>query len=150
MSQLPNAIAKRDLLFGAKKATAEEWKSMAAAFEGADWTSDAADFRAQALDKEALRALRTQARDEGNSFLFLKTSRLLAEEDLPGLLQCALNAEEQGKIRYAIRAHEKLENKEELIRLRALVSEDGDIVAEAESQVFIPPSEEDIIEEENE
>lgn len=148
LRDLPNAIAKRDLLFGAKKATPEEWKAMATAFEQADWLSDAADFSNQSQNNETLKKIRSLAQDEGNSFLFMKASRFLGEEDTVGLLACAQKAESLGKIRYALKAYEKLERKEDYDRVKSLVAQDGDIQAEEESKVFIPPSEDEITEEE--
>jgi len=147
LRNLPDAIAKRDILFNAKKTTATQLADLAKAFEDAGWLSDAADFWNQTQNKDALRKLRQGTIEEGNTFLFLKTTRYLGEEDNEALLKCTQAAEKLGKNRYAIKGYEKLERTEDLERVRALVANDGDIIAEAESKVFIPLAEDEIADE---
>ncbi len=147
MRKLPDAIAKRDILFNAKKTSVAQLSDLAKTFEASGWVSDAADFWNQAQDKEALRRLRTETIEEGNTFLFLKISRLLGEDDNETLLKCTLAAEKSGKNRYAIKGYDKLEMATDADRIRALVANDGDIIAEMESKVFIPPAEDEIAEE---
>lgn len=148
ISQLPNAIAKRDFLFGVKKAATEEWKRMGEDFKSADWIYDSVDFLAQAQDMSALKALEPQVVDEGNTFLLQKIYRALGVHELGDhekrqLLKCSEQAAALGKTRYAIKGFERLDMTDRAERLRATVATDGDIVAEAEAKVFIPPSEEE-------
>lgn len=151
MRKLPDAIAKRDLLY-VKKASVNEavLVDYAQSFVEAGWFSDAADFANQAKNKEVLMALRQKSVAEGNSFLFLKLHRLIGDESLPTaeLLRCAQRAEELGKFRYAIKAYERLENTAEAERVAALIATDGDRISEAESKVFIPTGQDEIAEEE--
>lgn len=152
MKKLPDAIAKRDLLFAKKTPAIEsELASYGQAFEEASWLSDATDFFSQTKDKAALQRLRQKSIAEGNSFLFLKAQRFLGEEDFPkaDLLECARQAEKLGKIRYAIKAYERLEDNAEVARLSALIATDGDRISEAESKVFIPVGQDEIQDDES-
>lgn len=102
---------------------------------------------AYSKDSQGLEKIRGLAVEEGNTFLFLKISRLLDEgEAKDSLLTCALNAEKAGKIRYAMKAYEKLGNIDKVEELRATVATDGDIIAEAEQSVFIPETEDEFLE----
>ena len=108
LSTIPGPIQKRDILYGVKKAPAEYLASLAKKFEDLGWHSDAADFLAHASDKAGLARLRAAAIEEGDTFLLFKIQRLLGEGEIPEdqLKKCALAAEQAGKIRHAIRAHE--------------------------------------------
>ncbi len=152
--QLPNAIQKRDLLFGVRTANAQEWKKGAEQFLGADWIYDGVDFLTQAGDKTSLESLYKQVCSEGNTFLLQKIFRALGITELGDaekklLADCSRAAESQGKLRYAMKGFERLGETTEVERIRALVATDGDIVAEAQSEVFIPPISEEEDEEEN-
>lgn len=152
MKKLPDAIAKRDLLFAKKTPAVEsELAAFGQALEESSWLSDAADFFSQSKDKAALQRLRQKSVAEGNSFLFLKAQRLLGDEDFPKaeLLECARQAEKQGKIRYAIKAYERLEDNAEAARLSVLIAGDGDRISEAESKVFIPAGQDEIKDDES-
>ena len=146
MSEIPGPILKRDILFGVKKTTASELQTLAKTLESAEWLSDALDFFDRAKDESAVRAIRQKSVQEGNVFLFLKCSRLLADGDAGNadLLKCGENAESQGKFRYALKAYEKLELADRVETIRALVAQDGDMLAEA--TVFIPENEEEFLE----
>lgn len=137
MSQLPNAISKRDLLHGAKISTHVQ---TAQKFEAAGWFSDAIDFYNKGEDRAALLRLQQVAAAEGNAFLVLKVARLLkqAEGELQAVKAVAERAEELGMIRYAISAYEKLKNDAKVRELRESVRTDGDIVLEDAVDVFIP------------
>lgn len=137
MSLLPNAIAKRDLLHGAKNSTHVQ---TAQKFEAEGWLSDAIDFYLKGDDVASLQRLQQMAAAEGNAFLVLKVARLLrqSESDLGAVNAVAQKAEELGMIRYAIAAYEKLENDGKVRELRESVKDDGDIVLEDAVDVFIP------------
>lgn len=151
MSDLLDAIQKRDLLFGAKSATRDQWSKQGQAFQKAGWDYDAIDFLTQAQDKAGLESLRDKAIAEGDVFLFLKTSRYLGESGAFNelLRRCAEKAESAGKTRYAIKGFEKIGDEAAVQRLQALIANDGDSLAAQEAQVFIPSSEEDLEDEEN-
>ena len=146
-TSLPHAIVKRDMLFGVKRPTQQEWKAYADKFLAAGWTYDAVDFLTQAGDNQTLRSLRDRLIPEGDVFLFLKIQRSLGIIDMDAaeqalLRQCSEKAEELGKNRYAMKGFEKLGDQARVEKIRALVSGDGDILAAAETEVFIPPTEE--------
>jgi len=144
LAKLPDAIFKRDVLFGARKASQAELVSLAKDFEGEGWLSDAVDFLTQAKDDAGLRRLRGQSIEEGDVFLFLKISRSLGDTEAvqADLRRCADKAAALGKVRYAIKGLEKAGFEAEAETLRATVAEDGDIKAEAEAKkVFIPEHE---------
>lgn len=139
-SSLPDAIKKRDILH-AGKTDSEQLKKLAQDFESAGGVSDAIDFYAMAKDTDSLKNLRARAAEEGNTFLILKISKFLTDDKVgleSDLLTAAKKAEELGKIRYAIKAYERLEQNEKAESLRQTIANDGDIRAELESRVFIP------------
>lgn len=148
MSQIPGPIEKRDILYGVKKLSTTESAKLVETLFHEGWLSDSADFMAYSKDLSGLEKIRSRAVEEGNSFLFLKVSRLLEEAEVPkdSLLACAINAEKSGKIRYAMKAYEKLGNVDKVEELRATIATDGDIIAEAEQSVFIPETEEEFLE----
>jgi len=138
---LPTAIEKRDILYGAVKVSTDKLKAMGNDFLKAGWYSDAADFFGQAGDRDSIGKLSEKALEDGDTFLLLKTARLLGDADsiTAALERCALRAESLGKVRYAIRAYDQLGNVEKAKALREQVAQDGDIIAEAEAaKVFIP------------
>lgn len=139
-SSLPDAIKKRDMIHSSKPDEVA-LKALGEAFESAGGLSDAIDFYAQIKDGQALKRLRAKAAEEGNSFLILKIAKYLAEDKAgldEDLLKCARQAEAQGKIRYAIKAYERLEMTQEAEKLRERISEDADVQAELQNRVFIP------------
>ena len=146
MSQIPGPIQKRDILFGVKKASPSQLSEIASELETLGWISDAADFYKRAESTEALEKLKQAAILEGNTFLLTKICRFLGSTDsMQGFLrECARNAEGQQKFRYALKAYELLEDVDNSERIRALISTDADIVAEAQTSVFIPQSEDAI------
>jgi hypothetical protein len=152
LSELPTAIQKRDILYGVRKMSPEQLSTLGASFEKAGWLSDAADFYSQAKNETALKAMRDRAVQEGDVFLFLKISRSLHESEVPEalLLSCAEKAEQMGKNRYALKGYERLGRADKVEQIHALIANDGDIVAEAEATVFIPASEEEVEESDEE
>ncbi|MBS1984250.1 MAG: hypothetical protein JST16_08760 [Bdellovibrionales bacterium] len=154
-TSLPNAVAKRDLLFGVKKAESSEWKAWGDKFVGADWLYDGIDFLARTNDRASLLPIRQKAVTEGNVFLFLKIMRALDIADLDAettalLKTCAENAEKAGMVRYAIKGFERLGDTERAEKLRQTIASDGDILAEAAAKVFIPPTGADDLEDSDE
>jgi hypothetical protein len=137
LSNLPSAIAKRDLLHGAKNSSHAQ---TAQKFESEGWISDAIDFYNKAEDRASLLRLQNAAAAEGNAFLVLKVVRLLKQGDseLDAVRTVAAKAEAQGMVRYAISAYEKLGNEAKVRELRESVKGDGDIVLEDAAEVFIP------------
>jgi hypothetical protein len=148
-----DAISKRNVLFGASKMSPEDMTTAAKTLESQGNLSDAADFFDKAVNKAELVRLRQLSVEDGDSFLFLKISRLLGEEyaDNSALKNCAVNAESKGKIRYAIMAYDRLGDAAKVEALKEQVSGDLDIQAEreAKTQVFIPQHTEEIVDEEN-
>jgi len=149
LSPIPNTIEKRNILFGTTKLSSENLAAHAKSFEAEGWLSDAADFWHRAGSKEDLARLLKVATSEGDTFLFLKLFRFLSEPDshLPDLKICAETAERLGKFRYAMKAYERLSMRDDVERLRLLLKDDGDIISENESKVFIPAAEEALEEE---
>jgi hypothetical protein len=139
-SKFPDAITKRDILYGAKKATAEQKSSIGIGFADAGWLSDAVDFLT--TDVASVEKIKVSAIEEGNVFLLMKIFRVLGKENNDELLQAAMKAEEQGKVRYAIKAYEKLGRDEKAQALKTSIAEDGDMKT-ALNSVFIPKTEEE-------
>ena len=152
MSELPTAIQKRDILYGVKKMSPEQLSGLGRSFESAGWLSDAADFYGQAKDEASLRKLRDLATKDGDVFLFLKVSRSINESEIPeaALLACSEKAEQLGKNRYALKGYERLGRTDKVEQIHALIANDGDILAAAESTVFIPDSESEVEESDEE
>jgi hypothetical protein len=151
-SRLPDAIFKRDVLFGARKVPTAELQKLAKDFENAGWTSDAVDFLTQAKDEAALRKLRAAAVEDGDTFFFLKISRSLGDLESvhDELKRCAEKALALGKIRYAIKGFEKAGDEARAEEIRLTVAEHGDIKAEMEAKkVFIPEHELEVESEES-
>lgn len=150
MSQLPGPIEKRDILYGVKKLSAADAVKLVDSLEKEGWISDATDFLGYSKNTAGLEKMRQIAVDEGNTFLFLKVSRMLNEAEplKEALLKCAEKAQSLGKIRYAVKAYEKLGMTDKVEELKATIATDGDIIAEAEQTVFIPETEEEFLEDE--
>jgi hypothetical protein len=146
LKHFPDAITKRDLLHGYKKMTPEQKKTLGEKMAKEGWYSDAIDFLTAC--PEELKKIKTQLIAQGDVFLLLKISKIIGEESKEELLIASENAEEQGKIRYAIRGYEKLGKTEKVSTLKEKIAEDGDIQSELNS-VFIPKTEEEREEEES-
>ena len=144
-SNFPDAITKRDILHGHKKMSDSQKKDLGISLSNAEWYSDAIDFLT--LEKSELEKIKTAAIAEGNTFLLTKVFRALGEENNDDLLRTAMKAEELGKIRYAIKAYEKLGKTEKAEALKANIADDGDMKT-ALNDVFIPKTEEEREEEE--
>ena len=147
MKQIPDAIEKRDILHGRKKLSAEQKELIGLSLKDAGWTSDALDFLTE--NKIEIEKIKKAIIEEGNVFLLLKIFRILNEENQSELLQATINAETQGKTRYALKGYEKLGRTEKYEALKSSISEDGDMKTSLNS-VFIPKSEEEREEEEDE
>lgn len=137
MSQLPHAIAKRDLIHSAKNSTHAQ---TGAKFEAEGWLSDAVDFYNKADEREAMLRIQKNAAAEGNAFLVLKVARFLKQEGDPtgAIAMVAEKAESLGMVRYAIAAYDRLGVDAKVRELRESVRNDGDIVLEDAVDVFIP------------
>lgn len=146
--KLPDSLTKRSLLYSVKKTSTEQLKEIGENFYGQGQLSDAADFFSKAQEKQGLEKIKADAINDGDTFLLLKSVKLLGAEMLESdLVQCAQNAEKQSKIRHAITAYERLGDEERVEQLRELVKDDLDIKADAEEDVFIPSAVEEIDEE---
>ena len=145
-SKFHDAITKRDILHGHKKVDDAQKVNLGLEFAKEGWISDAIDFLT--TDAAQLEKMKAAAIAEGNVFLLSKIFRVLGQENNDELFQAALKAEEQGKIRYAIKAYEKLGQEDKVSALKTLIAGDGDMKTELNS-VFIPKSEEEREEEEN-
>ena len=66
------------------------------------------------------------------------------------LRRCAETAESRQKVRYAIMGFEKLGDEAKVTALRALIQNDGDVIAQEEADVFIASNLEEIQEEDAE
>lgn len=143
-SNFPDAITKRDILHGVKKMNDAQKLNLGKEMSQAEWLSDAVDFLT--LAPEELDKILSKAVSEGNSFLVIKVFRATNTEKTDLLLQCATNAEAQGKYRYALKAYEKLGKEDKVKSLKELLANDGDMKT-ALNDVFIPKSEEERSEE---
>ncbi len=145
MKALPDSIAKRDILHGAKAVDAATFLSHAKRYLAADQLSDAIDFFWKAGAEDELQALSKTLVQDGDTFLLLKIMHfkhgLIPTSDLES---CASNAEKAGKIRYAIMAHQKLENDDKVGALKESISTDGDMIAEREAETFLAANLEEI------
>jgi hypothetical protein len=144
-ASFPDAITKRDILHGHKKMSDSQKKTLGTSLAEAEWYSDAIDFLT--LETAELEKIKVAAIKEGNTFLLSKIFRSLGQENDDELLRAAMKAEELGKIRYAIKAYEKLGKIEKAEALKESISGDGDMKTEL-NDVFIPKSEEEREEEE--
>jgi len=146
---LPDSIAKRDILHGAKAADSATYLTHAKNYIAAEQFSDAIDFYGKAEAVDELRSLSKKFIEEGDTFLLLKVlhhqPHLVEDHDIE---RCGENAEKAGKIRYAIMAYQKLENEDKVEALKDSISEDGDIVAEREAETFVAANLEEISDEE--
>ena len=108
---IPNAVEKRDILFGVKKVTPAQLLAFAKGYEASDMLNDAAEFFNQLKSTEDLRRILLAAESEGDVFLWLKVHRWIgdASMDQAALGRCTLNAEKFGKFRYALLGHQKLD-----------------------------------------
>lgn len=147
LSSLPDSLEKRDLLHGAKKMSAAEAIALGQKLESEGWLSDASDFYRKAEARDQLESLALKAIEDGDAFLLIKVKRFIgAGEASEGELKSvASNAEKLGKLRFAIKAFELLGRTEDVARIKASISGDGDIVAEAEAEVFIPENEDPFV-----
>lgn len=139
-AKFPDAITKRDILHGHKKMSDAQKKALGEELSEAGWYSDAIDFLT--LAPAELEKIKIAAIAEGNTFLLSKIFRSLGQENNDELLRAAMKAEELGKIRYAIKAYEKLGKTEKADSLKSTIAEDGDMKT-ALNDVFIPKSEEE-------
>jgi hypothetical protein len=146
LSNVPDSIFKRDVLFGAKKVTPAQLKDFAMKYEQAHQLSDAIDFYAQAQSQDDLKRLAQQVVKEGDTFFFLKINRLLGGAGLGDelLKACGDRARELQKHRYAILAYEKLGLDADAAAIRDSIKDDGDIKAAAEQDVFISSHQDEI------
>ncbi len=147
MAKLPTPIQKRDILYGVKKTSVEELKSLANEFYQSGWLSDCLDFSSFAGAKDLLLKVKKDAQEQGNTFLFLKASRLLGENEVVNseIVQCAEKAESLGLFRYAIMGFEKAGRLDKVEEIRSTrISQDGDVKYESQNQVFIPEHSEDL------
>lgn len=144
-ASFPDAITKRDILHGHKKMSDAQKKTLGTGLAEAEWYSDAIDFLT--LETAELEKIKSAAINEGNTFLLSKIFRSLGQENHDELLRAAMKAEELGKIRYAIKAYEKLGKTEKAESLKSSIANDGDMKTEL-NDVFIPKTEEEREEEE--
>lgn len=143
-SKFPDPIVKRDILYGAKKTTDAQKVSIGTSFVEGGWFSDGIDFLT--AEPAELEKIKIAAVDEGNVFLLMKLFRVLGTENNDELLRAAMRAEETGKVRYAIKAYEKLGREEKAQALKESIADDGDMKT-ALNSVFIPKTEEERIDE---
>jgi hypothetical protein len=147
VAELPNPIQKRDILYGVKKTTSENLRALAQEFMAQGWLSDSLDFSAYSSAKDLLAQVKSVALKEGNTFLYLKSVRLLGDNEIDKneLQVCAQNAEQNQLWRYAIMAYEKLGIQEKVDSIKAnQIANDGDILQEAKNKVFIPTHSEEL------
>jgi aminoglycoside/choline kinase family phosphotransferase len=144
--KLPDSIAKRDILFGARRASAAEILTLGKAYASEGHLSDAIDFFVKADARTELEGLISKVIEEGDTFLLLKILRTLGEERVTDAMiaQCSEKAQSLGKIRYAIMGHEKLGQKDKAEALRDTIAQDGDIIAHREAETFIAQNLEEI------
>jgi hypothetical protein len=119
MAKIPDALAKREYVFG-RKGTPQELRTMAGACLERGWVSDAVDLLARAGDEERLRELVPMAVQEGDVFLLQKITRLLHREPTDEeWAAVGFKAEELGKLRFACTAYEAVKDGSSLSRVQA-------------------------------
>ncbi len=145
---IPNAVEKRDILFGVKKMSNAQLLGIARAFETEAMLNDAAEFFNQAQAKDELLRLLKVAEADGDVFLWLKIHRWIGEASLDSasLERCTEIAEKAGKSRYALLGYQKLGNDEMAARIQESLKDDGDFQAIAEAEVFLAENPEEILE----
>jgi hypothetical protein len=144
--KLPDSITKRDLLFGARRASSAEILTLGKGYASEGLLSDAIDFFVKADAKTEIEGLVSRVVEEGDMFLLLKIARVIGEERVSHdtILKCTERAKSLGKIRYAIMGFEKLGQKDQAEALRDTVAQDGDIIAFREAETFVAPNLEEI------
>ncbi len=143
---IPNAIEKRDILFGVKKVTPAQMATYAKEYEERSMLNDAAEFFHQVQAKTDLQRIMSTAESEGDVFLWLKVHRWLGDTHLDSnaLGRCIAQAEKFGKLRYALLGHQKLGNEKAAEAIREQLKDDGDFQAREEAEVFLSENPEEI------
>jgi len=143
---IPNAVEKRDILFGVKKVSANQLMAFAKGYEQQEMLNDAAEFYNQLKSEADLRRILITAETDGDVFLWLKVHRWLGDAhiDQNALGRCVATAEKSGKMRYALLGYQKLGNDKAAEAVRLQLKDDGDFQAIEEAQVFLSEYPEEI------
>ncbi len=136
---LPNALDKRDVLYGVKNSSTAELAELGKKFEAEDHLSDALDFFARSNTAADVERIEARALEEGDFFLYSRCQKILGRSDTEGRWrELGQKALEQKKYRYALRAFERGGLTDLEASVRELLANQPDIQAEEASKVFIP------------
>ena len=120
--ELPNHKKKQQLLH-TKDAKPEDLSRQGEKFLRAGWLSDAIDFFGKASDQDGLKKIREIAVEEGDTFLFRRTLKVMdetaGEEQWKELAARAL---EQGKLQFAREAYRMAGDRKSLDKVDRLIN----------------------------
>ena len=123
MSKLPDPLKRRDILYG-KNTSAEILREYGDLYLQEGKPNDAVEFFGQACYKEGLQRIRHMAIEEGDLFLFSRTTEFLQEEVSPEEgRKVGKKALEKGKYLFALKCFEKIGDREGIEETRKKLDE---------------------------
>jgi tetratricopeptide (TPR) repeat protein len=123
MSKLPDALKRRDILYG-KGTSAEVLREYGDLYLREGKPNDAVEFFGQACYKEGLRRICQMAVEEGDLFLFSRAAEFLQEEVSPEeWRKLGKKALEKGKYLFALKCFEKIGDREGIAEARKKLEE---------------------------
>jgi tetratricopeptide (TPR) repeat protein len=123
MSKLPDALKRRDILYG-KGTPAEVLREYGDLYLREGKPNDAVEFFGQACYKEGLRRICQMAVEEGDLFLFSRAAEFLQEEVSPEeWRKLGKKALEKGKYLFALKCFEKIGDREGITEARKKLEE---------------------------
>ena len=125
MSKLPDALKRRDILYGQNTPT-EVLREYGDLYLHEGKPNDAVEFFGQACYKEGLQRMRQMAMEEGDLFLFSRATEFLQEEVSPeDWRKLGKKALEKGKHFFAIKCFEKIGDREGIEEARKRLDKTG-------------------------
>ncbi|UCC66819.1 MAG: hypothetical protein JSW32_02430 [Deltaproteobacteria bacterium] len=123
MSKLPGPLKRRNILYG-QNTPADVLKEYGHLYLQEGRPNDAVEFFGQACYKEGLLHIREIALEEGDLFLFNRTMEFLQEDISPeNWRELGKKALEKGKCFFALKAFEKIGDREGIAEARERLGE---------------------------
>ncbi len=123
MSKLPDPLKRRDILYG-QDTPPEVLKEYGDLYLQEGRANDAVEFFGQACYKEGLFHIRQMALEEGDLFLFSRATEFLRQEvSADDWRKLAEKALEKGKYLFALKAFEKVGDREGIEKARKKLKE---------------------------
>ena len=118
MSKLPDPLKRRDILYG-RDTPAKVLTEYGELYLQQGRSNDAVEFFGEACYKEGLLSVRDMALKEGDLFLLSRAMEFLQEEVSPeDWKELAQNALEKGKYVFALKAFEKIADREGIAEVK--------------------------------